>query len=113
MIFSRKEIKLLSRHCIAKLILINPEKMAATGVSVADAVVMEFNEMKLGRVPARYIIYRIDGPLIVTAVVGATTETFADFVAKLPEDDCRYAIYDMNFTTTDGRPGNKLVSITW
>ena len=39
--------------------------------------------------------------------------TFDEFLALLPADDCRYAIYDMNFTTTDGRPGNKLVSIAW
>lgn len=31
----------------------------------------------------------------------------------LPADDCRYAIFDMDFTTNDGRPGNKLVSISW
>jgi len=39
--------------------------------------------------------------------------TFDEFVAMLPADDCRYAVFDMAFTTTDGRPGNKLVSIAW
>jgi cofilin len=34
-------------------------------------------------------------------------------VAALPADDCRYALYDMDFTTTDGRPANKLVFISW
>ena len=41
------------------------------------------------------------------------SENFEDFIKALPADDCRYAIYDMKFTTTDGRPGNKLVMIAW
>ena len=86
--------------------------MAATGVSVSDAVISQFNDMKLGRVQCKYIIYKIDNGMIVTEKVG-TEGSFDTFVDELPADDCRYAIYDMNFTTTDGRPGNKLVSIAW
>mmetsp|Transcript_14503 Transcript_14503/g.13108 ORF Transcript_14503/g.13108 Transcript_14503/m.13108 type:complete len:139 (+) Transcript_14503:35-451(+) len=86
--------------------------MASTGVTVSDSVVNQFNDLKLGRFKAKYIIYKIEGGLIVTEKVGES-EKFDDFIASFPEDDCRYAIYDMNFTTTDGRPGNKLVSISW
>jgi len=86
--------------------------MAATGVSVADTVIAEFNDVKLGRIKAKYLIYKIEGGVIVTERTGED-ESFEAFVGLLPPDDCRYAIYDMNFTTTDGRPGNKLVSITW
>jgi cofilin len=39
--------------------------------------------------------------------------SFDAFIEEFPADDCRYAIYDMNFTTNDGRPANKLVSISW
>jgi len=39
--------------------------------------------------------------------------SFDEFVGMLPSDDCRYAIFDMDFTSTDGRPMNKLVSISW
>lgn len=35
--------------------------MAATGVTVADTVIEEFNAVKLGRTKAKYIIYKIDG----------------------------------------------------
>jgi cofilin len=86
--------------------------MAATGVSVDDAVIAQFNEVKLGRVKAKYITYKIVDGTIVTDTVGLS-ESFDEFVGILPSEDCRYAIYDMNFTTQDGRPGNKLVFITW
>lgn len=87
--------------------------MAATGVSVSDTVISEFNEMKLGRVKLRFIVYKIEGGLIVTDSVGDNDTKFSDFLARLPADDCRYAIYDMQFTTNDGRVTNKLVSISW
>jgi cofilin len=86
--------------------------MAATGVAVSDEVISQFNEVKLGRTKAKFIIYKIDGPNIVAEKL-VESGSFDDFVALLPSDDCRYAIFDMDFTTNDGRPGNKLVSISW
>ena len=59
------------------------------------------------------MISRIDGPLIVTDTLGSPDATFEDFIANLPPNECRYAIYDMHFTTNDGRPGKKLVHVTW
>ena len=35
--------------------------MAATGVTVSDDVISQFNEVKLGRIKAKFIIYKIDG----------------------------------------------------
>lgn len=35
--------------------------MAATGVTVSDEVIAQFNEVKLGRQKAKWIIYKIDG----------------------------------------------------
>lgn len=91
--------------------------MAATGVSVSDDVVSQFNEMKLGRLKdVKFIIYKIDKIDKVDTIVMEQTgssDDFDTFLPLLPENDCRYAIFDMNFTTNDGRPGNKLVFISW
>jgi len=86
--------------------------MAATGVAVSDEVSSQFNDVKLGRIQAKYLIYKIEDGEIITEST-SNEQSFDTFVNALPADDCRYAIYDMNFTTNDGRPGNKLVSITW
>jgi len=87
--------------------------MAATGVSCADAVISQYNDLKLGRIKARFITYKIDGGSIVTETVGAENASFDDFVQAIPADDCRYAVYDMSFTTSDGRAASKLVMVAW
>jgi Cofilin/tropomyosin-type actin-binding protein len=88
--------------------------MASTGVGVDDAVVSQYNDMKLGRLGAKYITYLISDGRIVTDKVGPSSASFNDFVAAFAVDGgCSYAILDMNFTTRDGRPGNKLVFISW
>jgi cofilin len=86
--------------------------MANTGVTVADAVIDEFNDVKLGRKEAKFITYKIEDGLIVTETIGTSTD-FEEFVNLLPENDCRYAVYDCEFVTTDGRDGKKLVLISW
>jgi len=91
--------------------------MASTGVTVADEVAKEFNEIKLGKLregedKVKFIVYKIVDGKIVKEKHSISTN-FEDFLSELPKDDCRYAIYDMEFVTNDGRPGNKLVSIAW
>ena len=77
-----------------------------------DDAIAEFNDMKLKRFKAKFIIYKIDGPNIISEQK-SESDNFDDFLAALPADDCRYAIYDMDFETNDGRPGNKLVMVAW
>lgn len=52
--------------------------MAATGIVVDDAVVAEFNEVKLGRVKAKFLIYKIDDTKIVKETMSSATATFND-----------------------------------
>mmetsp|Transcript_8817 Transcript_8817/g.9336 ORF Transcript_8817/g.9336 Transcript_8817/m.9336 type:complete len:139 (-) Transcript_8817:107-523(-) len=86
--------------------------MANTGVTVSDDVINHFNEMKLKRIQPKFVVYKIEGGLIVKDTESESAN-FDDFLSSLPPDDCRYAVYDMDFTTTDGRPGNKLVMVAW
>ena len=67
---------------------------------------------KMKRIKAKFIIYKIDGPNIISEQK-SESDDFDTFLAALPPDDCRYAIYDMDFETNDGRPGNKLVMVAW
>ena len=87
--------------------------MASTGVTVADAVVEQFTEFKKSSNKTTFLIFKIDNGTIVTEHTSGEGEAFTTFAGMLPADDCRYAIYSMDFTTNDGRPANKLVSITW
>lgn len=57
-------------------------------------------------------MFKIEGPQIVSESSSADG-TWDDFVNSLPPNECRYAVYDMDFTTNDGRSGNKIVMVAW
>lgn len=87
--------------------------MASTGVSVSDAAIADFNEFKKSSNKSRFLIFKIESGAIVKEHNGGEESKFDDFLSLLPADDGRYAVYKMDFTTADGRPNTKLVSITW
>lgn len=72
--------------------------------------------MKLGsKKSSNYIIYRIsdDKSTIVIEKTGKADE-YSDFVNELPENDCRYAVYDFVFELPNGEgKRNKLIFFTW
>lgn len=86
--------------------------MASTGITVPDASITDFNEFKKSNNPLRFIILKIEEGRIVTEHQGNSTN-FEDFLALLPAKDGRYVVYKMSYTTADGRPGEKLASISW
>jgi len=89
----------------------------STGVVVDHEVVSSFNDFKLrkGKFDLRFITYKIgpDKKSIIIDKLGPRSNTYAEFVDALPEDDCRYAVIDLEFETGDGRPTSKLVFISW
>ena len=52
--------------------------MAATGVTVSDDVISQFNEVKLGRTKAKFIIYKIEGAFRVGLSAGRHARWRAD-----------------------------------
>eukprot|EP00408_Alexandrium_pacificum_P067306 CAMPEP_0171179040 /NCGR_PEP_ID=MMETSP0790-20130122/13055_1 /TAXON_ID=2925 /ORGANISM="Alexandrium catenella, Strain OF101" /LENGTH=136 /DNA_ID=CAMNT_0011643967 /DNA_START=91 /DNA_END=501 /DNA_ORIENTATION=- len=84
-----------------------------SGVSVADECVEKYNGIKMKK-DKRYVIFKIqDFKKIVFEAEGPTSETFADFRNKLPKDEPRYALVDIDYMSTDGRPQSKLCFIFW
>ena len=62
----------------------------------------------------RFYTYKIENKkTIVIDKKGARDASYEDFVAEMPEDDCRYGVIDLDFKTVDDRPTSKLVFITW
>ncbi|KAJ8606839.1 hypothetical protein CTAYLR_009178 [Chrysophaeum taylorii] len=63
----------------------------------------------------RFLVYRIDPDTeaVIPEIIGPREATLKDLKVALPENDSRYAIYDHEFTTYDGRPTNKLYFISW
>eukprot|EP00413_Alexandrium_margalefii_P016978 CAMPEP_0204527884 /NCGR_PEP_ID=MMETSP0661-20131031/9218_1 /ASSEMBLY_ACC=CAM_ASM_000606 /TAXON_ID=109239 /ORGANISM="Alexandrium margalefi, Strain AMGDE01CS-322" /LENGTH=136 /DNA_ID=CAMNT_0051533821 /DNA_START=85 /DNA_END=495 /DNA_ORIENTATION=- len=84
-----------------------------SGVGVKDECVEKYNEIKMKK-DKRYVIFKIENSKqIVVDCEAPNTETFKDFVSKLPEDEPRYALVDIDYTSTDGRPQSKLCFVFW
>lgn len=88
----------------------------STGVTVNDEAVEAFNAFKLHRAPHdhRYFVYKIENDAeIVVDTFGDKTKSYDDFCGCLPPTECRYGVFDLDYTTLDGRSGNKLIFISW
>jgi hypothetical protein len=46
-------------------------------------------------------------------VFGHSSQTYEQLKKTLPFTECRYAIYDQDYKTADGRPASKLWFISW
>lgn len=97
--------------------------MSRSGVGLGPDCVSTFEELKLKKTYS-YIIYKLsdDRKTIIvdkkktdTAVENKSPQSaYDDFVAALPEADCRYAVFDFNYEidATEGKR-NKIVFVTW
>lgn len=73
-----------------------------------------FQDLKL-RKKFRYITYRLDDDNKSIIVEKAQKEgKYEDFVAELPDTDCRYAVYDFEYQkSADEGVRNKICFIFW
>ena len=72
-----------------------------------------FQELKLGK-KNKYIIYKLspDNTEIVVDKRGSLASTYDDFLAELPEAECRWAVYDFEYEH-DGGKRNKITFFSW
>ncbi|KAI5439923.1 actin-depolymerizing factor 7 isoform X1 [Lathyrus oleraceus] len=85
---------------------------AASGMAVHDDCKLKFQELKAKR-SYRFIVFKIEQQQVVIDKIGDPTETYDDFQASLPADECRYAVYDFDFTTAENCQKSKIYFIAW
>lgn len=89
----------------------------SSGVSVRQEVVDKYQEIKLGHV-YRYILFKLTDDLkeICVDKCGERNATYDEFLADMhaarSAGECRYAVYDAEYTTPNG-PRSKLVFLLW
>ncbi len=73
----------------------------------------KFQELKLGH-SHRYVIFKMNenNTSVIVDKVAAPNATYDDFVKELPKNDCRYGIYDFEYTI-EGGARNKIVFVLW
>lgn len=90
----------------------------ASGVAVNDECKTSFQETKLGH-KYRYVVYALNDTLkeIIVEKTAEPSATYDDFLADLKKAEekqqCRFAVFDAEFSTKDGQPRNKIVFFMW
>ncbi|XXG44699.1 hypothetical protein AAC387_Pa01g4430 [Persea americana] len=87
---------------------------ASCGMGVAEQSTKTFMELKRKKI-YRYVIFKIDDNKreVVVEKTGGPAESYDDFTAALPENDCRYAVYDFDFVTSENCQKSKIFFIAW
>ncbi|KAI9226912.1 MAG: hypothetical protein DHS80DRAFT_18025 [Piptocephalis tieghemiana] len=84
----------------------------STGIAVNDKCVSTFQELKLGK-KIKYIIYTLsDDQTEIIVESTSEQEDYDDFLGALPEEKCRYAVYDFAYETDEGKR-NKICFYSW
>ncbi|XP_047332468.1 actin-depolymerizing factor 7-like [Impatiens glandulifera] len=80
-------------------------------MAVVDECKLKFLELK--KRTYRYITFKIEGQQVVVEKLGGPEQSYEDFSASLPADECRYAVYDLDFVTDENCQKSKIYFIAW
>jgi major membrane immunogen (membrane-anchored lipoprotein) len=85
----------------------------ATGVTVQDGVIADYNKFKDASDHNRFMIFKIDEGKIVLDGKISDDNDYQNFLTHFPEDDCRYAIYKKDYSKDGMSKQQKLVLLFW
>ncbi|XP_073112556.1 actin-depolymerizing factor-like [Elaeis guineensis] len=87
---------------------------SASGMAVNDECKLKFLELKAKR-NFRFIIFKIDEKIqqVTVEKLGQPDESYDDFTASLPANECRYAVFDFDFVTDENCQKSKIFFISW
>ncbi|CAK9141874.1 unnamed protein product [Ilex paraguariensis] len=91
-----------------------PMANSASGMAVDDKCKLKFLELKAKR-NYRFIVFKIEEKMqqVTIEKLGQPEESYDDFTASLPANECRYAVYDFDFTTNENCQKSKIFFIAW
>lgn len=85
----------------------------SSGVTVHDECLAVFQELKL-RKKHKYIIFRLnDAKTEIIKYKESTSQEYEDFLTDLPENECRWAVYDLEYQKEEGGLRNKIIFFHW
>ncbi|NP_001151716.1 Actin-depolymerizing factor 6 [Zea mays] len=87
---------------------------SASGMAVSDECKLKFQELKSKR-SFRFITFKINEQTqqVVVDRLGQPGDTYDDFTGSMPESECRYAVFDFDFTTDENCQKSKILFISW
>ncbi|XP_021280528.1 actin-depolymerizing factor 10 [Herrania umbratica] len=87
---------------------------SSSGMAVNDECKLKFLELKAKR-NHRYIVFKIEEKTqqVIVEKLGTPGATYDDFTNSLPANECRYAVFDYNFTTNENCQKSKIFFFAW
>ncbi|KAM0853119.1 hypothetical protein ACQ4PT_051301 [Festuca glaucescens] len=87
---------------------------SASGLAVHDDCKIKFSDLKARR-GFRFIVFKIDEKAMEIKVerLGETSHGYEEFTNSLPADECRYAVYDLDFVTDENCQKSKIFFFSW
>lgn len=85
----------------------------SSGVAPNPECLEKYQELKIGK-KYKYIVFGLN-PANTEIVVLKTSQStnYDEFIADLPEFECRWAVYDFEFEKEGAGKRNKLVFVSW
>ncbi|KAJ7128213.1 actin depolymerizing factor [Mycena crocata] len=85
----------------------------SSGVAVNPDCLEQFQQLKLKK-KSKYIIFGLNKDNTEIVVLKTSeSQNYEDFIADLPEAECRWAVYDLEFEKEGGGIRNKIVFYSW
>lgn len=89
-------------------------RLLTNSVAIADESLTVFNDLKLGK-KYKFVIFKLnDKKTEIVVDETSTAQDYDSFLEKLPEDECKYAVYDFEYEIGGGEgKRSKLIFYTW
>ncbi|XP_074560979.1 actin-depolymerizing factor 1-like isoform X1 [Curcuma longa] len=102
----------MTYSCVCVCVLYSAN--SASGMAVHDDCKLKFQELKAKRT-FRFIIFTIDEKIqqVTVEKLGQPDASYEDFTSSLPANECRYAVFDFDFTTDENCQKSKIFFISW
>ncbi|XP_042036132.1 actin-depolymerizing factor 7-like isoform X1 [Salvia splendens] len=85
---------------------------SASGMAIEDECKLKFLELKAKR-NYRFITFKIEDYQVMVDKLGGPDDSYDVFMSSLPSDQCRYAVFDFDFTTDENCQKSKIFFIAW
>jgi len=85
-----------------------------TGVKLNDSCIGTFNDFKL-RKTHQYLIFKLNDTFteVVLEKAGENGAPYDEFIKQLPDNDCRYAVISISYSTPAEGDRSKIVFFLW
>ncbi|XP_021613332.2 actin-depolymerizing factor [Manihot esculenta] len=83
-------------------------------MAVSDECKLKFLELKAKR-NHRFIVFKIneENQQVKVETLGSPQASYDDFTKSLPPNECRYAVFDFEFTTDENCQKSKIFFFAW